>query len=108
MQKQLLIAAMVAGMFSVAGCQTTTTPATPAKAQLNDEAKMALAWAEADVKEAGKSGALWTTAADALKSAQEAAAKGDNSATLKAAKNASAQAKLGLAQKKDPLMTLSN
>ena len=107
MQKQLLIAAIAAGMFSLTGCQTTPAAA-PAKAQLNDEAKMALAWAESDVKEAGKNGALWTGAADALKAAKEAAAKGDSNATIKDAKRASAQAKLGLAQKKDPLMTLSN
>ena len=106
MQKQLLIAAMVAGMFSLTGCQTT--PATPAKAQINDDAKIALAWAEADVKEAGKEGALWTGAAGALKAAKEAAAKGDSNTTIKDAKQASAQAKLGMAQKKDPLMTLRN
>ena len=107
MQKQLLIAAIAAGMFSLTGCQTTPAAA-PAKAQLNDEAKMALAGAESDVKEAGKNGALWTGAAGALKEAKEAAAKGDSNATIKDAKQASAQAKLGLAQKKDPLMTLSN
>ena len=106
MQKQLLIAAMAAGMFSLTGCQTT--PATSAKAQINDDAKMALAWAEADVKEAGQNGALWTGAAGALKAAKEAAAKGDSNATIKDAKQASAQAKLGMAQKKDPLMTLRN
>lgn len=107
MQKQLLIAAIAAGMFSLTGCQTMPAAA-PAKAQLNDEAKMALAGAESDVKEAGKNGALWTGAAGALKAAKEAAAKGDSNATIKDAKQASAQAKLGLAQKKDPLMTLSN
>jgi hypothetical protein len=108
MQKQLLIAALVAGMFSLTGCQTAPVATTPAKAELTDEAKMALAWAEADVKDATKMGALWTTAADALKAAKESAAKGDSNAVIKDAKRASAQAKLGQAQKKDPLMTLSN
>lgn len=104
MQKHLLIAAAVAGMLSLAGCQSA--PPAPAKAELNDEAKIALAWAESDVKTAQSQGALWTTANNALKAAKEAAEKGDSAAVIKNAKTASTHAKLGIEQKKLPLLTL--
>ncbi len=105
MQKHILIAAAVAGMLSLAGCQSAP-PAAPAKAELNDEAKIALAWAESDVKTAQSQGALWTTANNALKAAKEAAEKGDSAAVIKNAKTASTHAKLGIEQKKLPLLTL--
>ena len=105
MQKHLLIAA-VAGMLSLAGCQSA--PPAPAKPALNDEAQIALAWAESDVKTAQSQGALWTTAENALKAAKEAAAKGDSAAVVKNAKNASTFAKLGIEQKKLPLTTLGS
>lgn len=104
MQKHLLIAA-VAGMLSLAGCQSAPPPAKPA---LNDDAQIALAWAESDVKTAQSQGALWTTAENALKAAKEAAAKGDSAAVVKNAKNASMFAKLGIEQKKLPLTTLGS
>ena len=63
MQKHFLIAAVVTGMLSLAGCQSA--PPAPAKATLNDEAKIALAWAESDVKTA-QSRRPVTTADDAL------------------------------------------
>jgi len=104
MQKQILIAAALVGMLSLTGCQTA--PPAPAKAALNDEAQIALAWAESDVKSAQSQGALWTTAENALKAAKEAAAKGDSAAVIKNAKTASTHAKLGIEQKKLPLLTL--
>lgn len=107
MQKHILIAAVVAGMLSLAGCQSAPPPV-PTKAELNDEAKMALAWAESDVKSAQSQGALWTTAENALKAAKEAAASGDSATVIKNAKTASAHAKLGIEQKKLPLITLGN
>lgn len=108
MQKQILIAAAVAGMLSLAGCQSAPPPApAPAKVTLSDEAQIALAWAESDVKTARTEGALWTTADDALKAAKEAATKGDSAAVIKESKTASTHAKLGLEQKKLPLMTMS-
>lgn len=72
------------------------------KPALSEEARQALDQAEADVKEAREQKALWTTADDALKKAQDAAAKGDSAATLKFAKTASEHAKLGLKQKSYP------
>lgn len=106
MQKHFLIAAVVTGMLSLAGCQSA--PPAPAKAELNDEAKIALAWAESDVKTAQSQGALWTTADDALKAAKKAAAEGDSAAVIKNAKTASTHAKLGIEQLKLPLMTLGS
>ena len=107
MQKQILIAAAMVGMLSLGGCQTAPPPApAPAKVALNDEAQIALAWAESDVKAAQSQGALWTTADSALKAAKEAAAKGDNAAVIKNSKTASAHAKLGIEQTKLPLLTL--
>ena len=106
MQKQILIAAAMVGMLSLGGCQTAPpAPATPAKVVLSDEAQIALAWAESDVKAAQSQGALWTTADSALKAAKEAATKGDNAAVIKNSKTASAHAKLGIEQKKLPLLT---
>lgn len=96
MQKSFL-AVVAAGMLTLSACQTT--PPAP-KAELNDEAKIALSWAEADLKDAAKAGGLWTTAQDALKAAKAAAAKGDSAGTIANAKKASALAKLGQEQKK--------
>lgn len=104
MQKHLLIAAALAGMLSLTACQST--PPAPAKAELNDEAKIALAWAESDVKTAQSQGALWTTAENALKAAKEAAAKGDSATVIKNSKTASTHAKLGIEQKKLPLLSV--
>ena len=104
MHKQILIAAAV-GMLSLAGCQSAP-PAAPTKIVLSDEAQIALAWAESDVKTAQSQGALWTTADNALKAAKEAATKGDNAAVIKSAKTASTHAKLGIEQKQQPLLSL--
>jgi len=109
MQKSFL-AVVAAGMLSLSACQTTP-PATEAKAvapALSDEAKTALASAEADVKDAAKAGSVWTTAQDALKAAKEAAAKGDSANVVKNAKTASAQAKLGQGQAKYPLVKIGD
>jgi hypothetical protein len=105
MQKSFL-AVVVAGMLTLSACQTT--PPAAAKSELSDEAKIALSWAEADVKDAAKAGGVWTTAQDALKAAKDAAAKGDSANTLKHAKTASAQAKLGQGQKKYPLVKIGD
>ena len=105
MQKSFL-AVVVAGMLYLSACQTT--PTAVAKPEINDEAKIALSWAESDVKDAAKAGGLWTTAQDSLKAAKEAAAKGDSANTIKNAKNASAQAKLGQGQKKYPLVKIGD
>lgn len=96
MQKSFL-AVVAAGMLTLSACQTTP-PA--AKAELSDDAKIALSWAEADVKEASKAGGLWTTAKIELQAAQDAAKKGDSAGVIKHAKTASSHAKIGQAQTK--------
>lgn len=112
--RNTLITFVTFGFLLLGGCQSSGTPkpdasatAAPAteaaKPALSEEAKQALAKAEADVKEAKTKSALWTTAGNALKAAQEAAAKGDSAATLKHSKTASEHARLGLTQKSYPL-----
>lgn len=111
--RNILIPIATLGFLLLGGCQggvavkpeapAVTEPAEAAKPALSDEAKNALAKAEADVKEAKAKKALWTTADAALKKAQEAATKGDSAATLKFAKTASDQARLGLEQMNYPL-----
>ena len=96
-------------LLLLGGCQGSAPikPEAPAaeaeKPALSDEARQALAKAEADVKEAKSKKALWTTAEDALKKAQDAAASNDSTATLKFSKTASDHARLGLEQKNYPL-----
>jgi hypothetical protein len=112
--RNTLITIITFGFLLLGGCQSSSavkpdssaavTPATEAtKPALSEEARQALTKAEADVKEAKTQKALWTTAEDALKKAQEAAAKGDSAATLKFSKTASEHARLGLMQKSYPL-----
>lgn len=112
--RNTLVTIISFGFLLLGGCQSSGTAkldssaaATPAaeaaKPAPSEEARQALAKAEADVKEAKTQKALWTTAEEALKKAQEAAAKGDSAATLKFSKTASEQARLGLMQKSYPL-----
>lgn len=116
MQKNMFMFA-TAGLLMLAGC-AGTPPAKPEpekapakveapKPQLTDEAKNALAQAEADVKAAQEKDGLWTTARDALKQAKEAAKKMDSAGVIKHAKEASEHAKLGIAQTQYPPTTLS-
>lgn len=108
--RNTLITIIAFGFLLLGGCQSSGTAksdspaaAEPAKPALSEEARQALAKAEADVKEVKAQKALWTTAEDALKKAQEAAAKGDSAATLKFSKTAIEHARLGLVQKSYPL-----
>jgi len=106
---KFLIALAAASLVGLAGCQgggmatKQDTPAQPAKPAISEDASKALTQAEADVKSAKSKNALWTTAADELKKAQDAAAKGDSAAVIKHAKTASDHAKLGIEQTKYPL-----
>ncbi|TCS71551.1 murein lipoprotein [Sulfuritortus calidifontis] len=99
MRKQLASAAL-ASLLALFLSACAGGPAT--EAGLTDEAKAALAQAEKDVKDAKANFALWTTADKALKTAQEAAKKGDSETVTKQAKLASDHAKMGLAQTKYP------
>lgn len=65
---------------------------------ISDEAKKALAQAEADVAAAKEKFALWTTAVSALKAARKAVEAGDSVGVINHANYASGQAWLGIAQ----------
>lgn len=121
MQK-IMIALAGAGLLALTGCggnmpvkpeapQVSQAPAKAQaeekKAQLTEEAKQALAKAEADIKAAKAKNALWTTAQDALKKAKEAADNYDSAAVIKHASTASEHAQLGIAQSQLPPTTIS-
>jgi len=105
---KLLIALASAGLLTLGGCASTSngTSSTQASAQatpgINAAAQTALKQAESDVAASKKDENEWTTAAEALKKAQEAAKKGDSDVVLKNAKFASQLAKLSVAQLKYP------
>jgi len=111
---KLLIALASAGLLTLGGCAGTTngTSSTQASAQatpgISAAAQAALKQAESDVAASKKAKNEWTTAADALKKAQEAAKKGDSDAVLKNAKFASELAKLSIAQLKYPTTDVFN
>lgn len=105
MSKQIFITLAAAGLLTLAGCQSAPTKEAAAGPAISDEAKAALAKAEADVKAASAKGALWTTAEDALKAAQEAAKKGDNATVIADARKASEHAALGMGQTAYPPTT---
>lgn len=117
---KIMIALTGAGLLALAGCESTMpvkaqAPQAPAKveaapapkAQLTEEAKQALAKAEADIQAAQAKKALWTTAQDALKKAKAAAEANDSAAVIKHAKEASEFAQLGIAQTQYPMTTIS-
>ncbi len=121
MQK-IMIALAGAGLLALTGCggsmpvkaEAPQAPQVPAKAQaeekkaqLTEEAKQALAKAEADIKAAKAKNALWTTAQDALKKAKEAADANDSAAVIKHAKVASEHAQLGITQSQQPPTTIN-
>lgn len=99
MQKAILTLT-VAAFISLAGCQSMPEKQAeaPAKPALSAEATTALSKAEADVKGAKSSKALWTNADDALKKAKEAAEKGDSAAVIKESQKASSFAAMGMQQ----------
>jgi murein lipoprotein len=73
-------------------------------ATLSEPAQQALKQAQADIKDAKARDALWTTAQNALKSAEKAAAAGDSAAVVKFSKKASEMAKLGIGQTHYPMV----
>jgi hypothetical protein len=116
MSKVLLALTSVA-MLGLSGCanlhmnEPASKPAAaaePAKPAISAEAQAALAAAQADVKAAQAQNALWTTAGDALKAAEEAAAKGDSATVLKQAKLASDHVKKGMAQLNYPMLKVGD
>jgi hypothetical protein len=111
MQK-VLIALVCTTLIGLSGCagmdKKAETMPEPAKPVLSAAAQEALAAAQADAKAAKAKNALWTTAEDALKSAETAAADGDSAAVLKQTAIVQAHVKLGMAQLNYPLIPLGN
>lgn len=115
---KIMIALAGAGLMTLAGCesampvkteapQAAAKPQAAPKAPLTNEAQQALAQAEADVRAAQAQKALWTNAQDALKQAKAAAAANDSAAVIKHAREASEFARLGIAQTRYPVTTIS-
>jgi len=103
---KVLLTLTSAALLGLTACASTQEPADkpaaqaaePSKPTISAEAQTALTAAQADVKAAKAKNALWTTAENALKAADEAAAKGDSATVLKQAKLASDQTRLGMGQ----------
>lgn len=108
MSKALLVLTSVA-LLGLSGCADLQSDQSgQAQAGISADARAALAAAEADVKTAKSKDALWTTAANALKAAEDAAGKGDSETVLKESKIASDQAQKGLAQLNYPVLKVGN
>jgi len=112
MSKALLVLTSVA-LLGLSGCadmnaKQSSSESTPAKPAISAEAQAALSTAQADVKAAKAKNALWTTAENALKAAEAAAAKGDSAVVLKEAQVASSMAQKGIAQLNEPLLKVGD
>jgi len=103
----LTIGLSLLGLTAVAlGGETAACPEPVAPAC--DSARLDLAKAQYEVKAAADHKSLWTTAARALKTAQEAFERGDYAEATRAAHFASDQARLGIAQTQYPLFPPPN
>lgn len=113
MSKVLLALTSVAllGLSGCADLQPTQPPAKaaePAKISISAEAQAALTAAKAEAKDAKAKNALWTTAENALKAADEAAAKGDSDTVMKQVKLARDHIQKGLAQMNYPMIKVGD
>ena len=89
---------------AAAGSEPSECPAGASPACV--AARAALREAQAGVRAAAEQDALWTTAQEALETAQGAFAKGDYAAACRAAHTAADQARLGIAQTRYPTFQL--
>jgi uncharacterized protein YceK len=109
---KFLLALTSAALLGLSGCadMQAKTDAKPAaeKPTLSAEAQAELSAAQAEVKDAKAKNALWTTAENALKAAEEAATNGDSATVLKQAKLARDHVKKGLAQLNYPLLKVGD
>ena len=101
---KVLLALTSAALLALSGCadMQKAAPAEPAKPTISAEAAAALAQAQADVKMAKSKNILWTTSADSLKDAEEAAKKGDSATVIKEANEASYHVRKAVAQQSYP------
>ncbi len=112
---KVLLALTSAALLGLSGCAdlnankaSSSQPAEAAKPTISAEAQAALTAAQAAVKDAKAKNALWTTAENALKAAEAAAATGDSAAVLKQAKLASDHVQKGLAQLNYPVLKVGD
>jgi len=103
-----LTSAALLGLSGCAGMESKTADKAAAAPALSAEAQSALTAAQAAVKDAKAKFALWTTAEDALKAAEEAAKKGDSATVIKQSKLASDHVQKGLAQMSYPLLKVGD
>ena len=104
MSKVLLALTSVA-LLGLSGCADlyinkpgSAPAATAATPSISAEAQAALKQAQADAKMAKSKNALWTTAEDSLKAAEEAAKNGDSATVIKQSAQASDHVRKGMAQ----------
>lgn len=112
---KVLLALTSAALLGLSGCadmQTTQAPPTkaaePAKVGISAEAQAALTAAKAEAKDAKAKNALWTTADNALKEADAAAAKGDSNTVMTQVKLARDHIQKGLAQMNYPMIKVGD
>lgn len=112
---KVLLALTSAALLGLSGCadmQTTQAPpakaAVPAKVSISAEAQAALTAAKAEAKDAKAKNHLWTTADNALKEADEAAAKGDSDTVMTQVKLARDHIQKGLAQMNYPMIKVGD
>lgn len=113
MSKVLLALTSVA-LLGLSGCsglyvnQPAAKAAESATPTISAEAQAALSAAQADVKNAKSKNALWTTSENALKAAEEAAAKGDSATVLKQSKLASDHVQKAMVQMNYPMLKVGD
>lgn len=97
------LAIVVATLFILAGCGTTQEQGGEAAGgSASPEVEAAIKEAEAAIKKANSVGGEWRdSSGKILKKAKAAAAKGDNKAALKLAKEAKFQGEMGYQQAKE-------
>jgi murein lipoprotein len=108
---KVLLALTSAALLGLSGCadmQTSKAPAEAAKPTISAEAQAALTKAQADVKMAISKNALWTTAKDNLKDAEEAAKKGDSATVLKESKLVSDHVAKAMVQLTYPMLKVGD
>lgn len=95
MKKGMLVACLSGGLLVASLVHGANTPHAGQSAQ---QARAAVAAAEAAVQAAAEQRALWTTAQDALREAQNALAQDDYAAAERLGRFAAEQARLGIQQ----------
>jgi len=105
--RKILSVLTAASLLALSGCATQEAVGTAVPA-ISDNAKSALAAAQATVREARARNALWTTADEALKAAEAAERKGDSAAVISNAQKAQDHARMGIQQLDYPLQQIKD